>query len=171
MGSSRCFAGIYDKVPSSARKEPRSKDLGFFVPRRPWTQVQGLLAVNCSSVGSAGKRSTGPFSESASPHLPHSFLTNAVWFHQMAFFIATMRVCKHSTPVSVFALRHENTLFFCSIGGKSGAEEGQQKLGKISTSNHESRRSYIVITGGCRTKQLVRQPLQFSLSRITWLLT
>ena len=79
----------------------------------------------------------------------------------MAFFIATMRVCKHSTPVSVFALRHENTLFFCSIGGKSGAEEGQQKLGKISTSNHESRRSYIVITGVCRTKQLVRQTLQF----------
>ena len=56
--------GIAGKVPSSARKEPRSKDLGFFVPRRPWTQVQGLLAVNCSSVGSAGKRSTGPFSES-----------------------------------------------------------------------------------------------------------
>ena len=78
----------------------------------------------------------------------------------MAFVIATLRVCKPSTPVSVFALRHENTLFFCSIGGKSGAEEGQQKLGKISTSNHESRRSYIVITGGCRTKQFELLPVK-----------
>ena len=45
-----------------------------------------------------------------------------------------MRVCKPSTPVSVFVLRHENTSFVCSIGGKSGAEEGQQKPGIISTS-------------------------------------
>ena len=48
--------------------------------------------------------------------------------------MSTMRVCEPSTPVSVFVLRHENTSFVCSIGGKSGAEEGQQKPGKISTS-------------------------------------
>ena len=32
--------------------------------------VQGLLAINGSSVGSVGKRSPGPFSFSTSPHLP-----------------------------------------------------------------------------------------------------
>jgi len=45
----------------------------FFASKRlrllnPW--VQGLLAINGSSVGSVGKRSTGPFSDATSPHLP-----------------------------------------------------------------------------------------------------
>ncbi len=39
-------------------------------------KAQGLLDINVSSVGSTGKRSTGPFSVFVSPHLLH--VTNFV---------------------------------------------------------------------------------------------
>ena len=43
----------------------------FYMPRSSLKpRLQGLLGINASSVGSAGKRSTGPFSLSTSPHLP-----------------------------------------------------------------------------------------------------
>jgi len=50
-----------------------SNDLLFFVPHAEESlepKVQGLLGINASSVDSTGKRFTGPFSESVSPHLP-----------------------------------------------------------------------------------------------------
>ena len=45
---------------------------------RPWSQ--GLLALTGSSVGSVGKRSAGPFSFSASPHLPHDSFAWGAFF-------------------------------------------------------------------------------------------
>ena len=65
---------VWVQVPSSALETRKASQMGcFFVSKRlrllnPW--VQGLLAINGSSVGSVGKRSTGPFSDSTSPHLP-----------------------------------------------------------------------------------------------------
>ena len=50
----------------------------------PW--VQGLLDLKVSSVGSAGKRFTGPFSESASPHLPQAKEEHVVpWVQGLLF--------------------------------------------------------------------------------------
>jgi hypothetical protein len=48
--------------------------VAFFVfgtPMRALNPGFNLLGINASSVSSAGKRSTGPFSISAAPHLPH----------------------------------------------------------------------------------------------------
>ena len=66
---------MWVQVPSSAEKQKgfslEGLTLFVFLPRSPLKpRLQGLLGINASSVGSVGKRSTGPFSISTSPHLP-----------------------------------------------------------------------------------------------------
>ena len=103
---------VWVQVPSTAgviEKAGHKTCLFYYVAEPNLNpRVQGLLDMNVSSVGSTGKRSTGPFSVSVSPHLPHwgeslEYFKNKVF---RAFFFWKISAIFRFT-LFVFCVRYE----------------------------------------------------------------